>query len=221
MNEAARPHAPIPFPAAVAALETIAQAVSDAQQPPPSATATAAHATDSGPDPTLAALLMLREVREQLAGWESVLIETARGQGASWADLAGPLGVASRQAAERRYLRSRPGAAGSTGEQRVQATRDTRAADRTVQGWARDNAADLRRLAGQVTALTGLPAGADSAVDDLNLALADNDVARLVRPLADSRPHLRPEDAELAERIDALTRHADQLRQDTHDRRSM
>lgn len=164
---------------------------------------------------------MLREVREQLAGWESGLIETARDRGASWADLAGPLGVASRQAAERRYLRLRPGTAGSTGEQRVQATRDTRAADRTVTAWARDNAADLRRLAGQVTALTALPASADSAVDDLNLALANNDAARLVRPLADTRPHLRPEDAELAERIDALTRHTDQLRQHTHDQRSM
>ncbi|MCX4625185.1 MULTISPECIES: HSP18 transcriptional regulator [unclassified Streptomyces] len=222
MNEAAQPRAQIPFLAAAAALEVIDQAVRDAQQPPAGAsTAKAAHAPDSGPHPALAALLMLREVREQLAGWESGLIETARSQGASWADLAGPLGVASRQAAERRYLRLRPGTAGSTGEQRVQATRDTRAADRTVNGWARDNAADLRRLAGQVTALTGLPASADSAVDDLNLALADNDVSRLVRPLADARPHLRPGDAELAERIDALTRHADQLRQDTHDQRSM
>ncbi|WP_405828783.1 HSP18 transcriptional regulator [Streptomyces sp. NBC_00105] len=220
MNEAAEPTTPVPFLAAAAALETINQAVKDAQQGSTSTSASAS-APAEGPHPALAALLMLREVREQLAGWESGLIETARGQGASWADLAGPLGVASRQAAERRYLRLRPGAAGSTGEQRVQATRDTRAADRTVNGWARDNAADLRRLAGQVTALTGLPASADSAVGDLNLALADNDVSRLVRPLADTRPHLRPEDAELAERIDALTRHADQLRQDTHDQRSM
>ncbi|MGW3324781.1 HSP18 transcriptional regulator [Streptomyces virginiae] len=214
------PIARVPFLAAAAALETINQAVKDAQQGS-SSTSASASAPAEGPHPALAALLMLREVREQLAGWETGLIETARGEGASWADLAGPLGVASRQAAERRYLRLRPGAAGSTGEQRVQATRDTRAADRTVNGWARDNAADLRRLAGQVTSLTGLPASADSAVGDLNLALADNDVSRLVRPLADTRPHLRPEDAELAERIDALTRHADQLRQDTHDQRSM
>lgn len=77
----------------------------------------------------LASLLLLREVREQLAGWETSLIETAREAGASWADLASPLGVASRQAAERRYLRLRPGADGTTGEQRVKATRDRRAAD--------------------------------------------------------------------------------------------
>ncbi|MFJ7775904.1 HSP18 transcriptional regulator [Streptomyces yangpuensis] len=217
MDEAAPPTEQVSFLAAAAALETIGQAVRDAQQPPAGSTAPAPAA---GPHPALAALLMLREVREQLAGWESVLIETARGQGASWADLAGPLGVASRQAAERRYLRARPGIAGTTGEQRVQATRDMRAADRTVTAWARDNAADLRRLAGQVTALTGLPASARDAVDELNAALAEDDAARLVRPLTDTLPHLRPEDAVLAERIDALTRHTDQLRQDTHDQRS-
>lgn len=43
-------------------------------------------------------------MRERLAGWETGLIETARHQGASWADLAHPLGVASRQAAALRYL---------------------------------------------------------------------------------------------------------------------
>ncbi|MFJ9765609.1 HSP18 transcriptional regulator [Streptomyces erythrochromogenes] len=217
MNEAAEPTEPVTFLAAAEALEAINQAVKGAQQP---SARTPVAETDSGPHPALAALLMLREVREQLAGWESGLIETARGQGASWADLAGPLGVASRQAAERRYLRLRPGKVGSTGEERVQATRDRRAADRNVNAWARDNAADLRRLAGQVTALTSLPAGAESAIGDLNLALADNDAARLVRPLADSRAHLRPEDAELAERIDTLTRHTDQLRQDTRDQRN-
>ncbi|MFJ9807578.1 HSP18 transcriptional regulator [Streptomyces sp. NPDC101158] len=220
MDETADATSPVPFPVAAAALETIDQVVKDAQQAAPASTSAAASPADAGPHPALAALLTLREVRKQLAGWETGLIETARGQGASWAELAGPLGVASRQAAERRYLRMRPGRAGSTGEERVQATRDTRAADRNVDAWARDNAADLRRLAGQIAALTKLPAGAEGAIGDLNLALADNDAARLVRPLADTRPHLRPEDAELAERLDALTRHTDRLRQDTHDQRS-
>lgn len=32
--------------------------------------------------------LLLRQVREQLAAWETGLIETARDAGASWADLA-------------------------------------------------------------------------------------------------------------------------------------
>ncbi|MDH6544028.1 HSP18 transcriptional regulator [Streptomyces sp. SPB4] len=221
MDEAAEPTTPVPFLAAAAALEAINQAVKDAQRPSTrTPTAEAAPAADSGPHPALAALLTLREVREQLAGWESGLIETARSEGASWAELAGPLGVASRQAAERRYLRLRPGTPGSTGEQRVQATRDTRAADRTVTAWARDNAADLRRLAGQITALTNLPTSAQDAVSDLNQALADNDAARLLQPLADTRPHLRPEDSALADHLDALARHADRLRQDSHDQRT-
>ncbi|MFJ7999827.1 HSP18 transcriptional regulator [Streptomyces sp. NPDC096310] len=220
MNEAATSGAPVPFRAAAAALEAITQSVKDAQRSSARTPVTAEPpAADAGPHPALAALLMLREVREQLADWESVLIETARGQGASWADLAGPLGVASRQAAERRYLRLRPGTPGSTGEERVQATRDTRAAERTVNAWARDNAADLRRLAGQITALTDLPASANHTLGELNQALAHNDPARLVRPLTAARPHLRPETGDLAERIDALTRRTAELRQDTHDQR--
>ncbi|MCY0961353.1 HSP18 transcriptional regulator [Streptomyces sp. H27-H5] len=219
MNEAAPP-APVTFLAAAAALEAISKSVDEARQSAGTPTAKAPLSVESGPHPALAALLTLREIREQLAGWESALIETARDQGASWADLAGPLGVASRQAAERRYLRLRPGTAGSTGEQRVQATRDSRAADRTVTAWARDNAADLRRLAGQVSALTDLPAGSESAMGDLNQALADNDAAQLVQPLADTRAHLRPEDSDLADRIDIMTRHTDRLRQDSHDQRS-
>ncbi|MGI5451084.1 HSP18 transcriptional regulator [Streptomyces sp. CA-243310] len=239
MTEPAHSTEPIPFVAATTALEAIDQTLrgtrrqttearaagpaplSDAApSPDPAPSSEPDPSSDPDPRPALAALLMLREIREQLAGWESGLIETARDQGASWADLAGPLGVASRQAAERRYLRLRPGAAGSTGEQRVQATRDSRAADRTVTSWARDNAADLRRLAGQISALTGLPAAAGIAVGDLNQALAENDAAHLVQPLADARAHLRPEDSDLADRIDAMTRHTGRLRQDSHDQRN-
>ncbi|MEV7547931.1 HSP18 transcriptional regulator, partial [Streptomyces sp. NPDC089915] len=81
-------------------------------------------------------------------------------------------------------------------------------------------AADLRRLAGQVTALTGLPAGAEGAIGELNLALAGDDAARLVGPLTAARDHLRPEDAGLTDRIDAMTRRAEQLRQDSRDQRN-
>lgn len=221
MNESAPPAPQPSFLAVAAALGAIDEAIKAAQHSPTATPAgTAEPAAALAPGVALAALVMLREIREDLAGWESGLIETAREHGASWADLAGPLGVASRQAAERRYLRLRPGTPGSTGDQRVQATRDTRAADRTVTAWARENAADLRRLAGQVTSLTGLPASAANAVSDLNLALADSDAARLVAPLTHTREHLRPQDAELAERIDTLSRHTDQLRQDTHDQRN-
>ncbi|AKL64402.1 MULTISPECIES: hypothetical protein [unclassified Streptomyces] len=214
MNEASQAAAPVPSPAAATALRAIDQAVRHAQRSSVGTPRT--ESADAGPHPALAALLMLREVREQLAGWESGLIETAREQGASWAELAGPLGVASRQAAERRYLRLRPGAAGSTGEERVQATR---AADRNVTAWARDNAADLRRLAGQITALTDLPDAAAAAVGELNRALANNDAARLVRPLTDTRAHLRPQDRALVDHLDAMTRHTDHLSRDSHDRR--
>ncbi|MEU6946464.1 type III effector protein, partial [Streptomyces sp. NPDC046316] len=149
---------PVSFLAAAAALHAIDDALRTAQHE--NSYTPDAPGPGPGPEQALASLLLLRQVREQLAGWETGLIETARDAGASWADLADPLGVASRQAAERRYLRGRPGAAGTTGEQRVQATRQARAAERSTATWARRNAADLRRLAGQITALTDLPAAA-------------------------------------------------------------
>ncbi len=206
---------PVPLPAAAAALRSIDHALRearavDARLSPPCA---------GDAEQALASLLLLRQVREQLAGWERGLIVTARAAGASWADLAGPLGVASRQAAERRYLRLQPGAAGSTGEQRVKATRDRRAADRTVTAWARDHAADLRRLAAHVTALTDLPPGAGSAVAAVDEALAHDDAARLVAPLAATHVHLRPRHPEVAARVEALTRHAEQLRRQSDDQR--
>ncbi|MFF8610448.1 hypothetical protein ACF06X_31555 [Streptomyces sp. NPDC015346] len=196
----------------MAALRTIEEAVRDAHA---DADGEGREPDGAYPEQALAALLLLRHVRDQLAGWESGLIETARAAGASWADLAEPLGVASRQAAERRYLRLRPGAEGSTGEERVQATRDRRAAHRSVAAWARHNAADLRRLAGQIASLPDLPAEARTPIDDLNRALADNDAANLVRPLAATTPHLRGGHPELAARIEDLTRQTERLREES------
>ncbi|MFI8244434.1 type III effector protein, partial [Streptomyces sp. NPDC085866] len=170
-SSSADAHSPASFLAAAAALHAIDDALHAARNEDPGET------HDVGPEQALASLLLLRQVREQLAGWETGLIETAREAGASWADLAHPLGVASRQAAERRYLRGRPGPAGTTGEQRVQATRERRAAERTTATWARHNAADLRRIAGQITALTDLPAAARSPLRQLHAALADDDPA--------------------------------------------
>ncbi|MFJ8542137.1 type III effector protein [Streptomyces sp. NPDC093586] len=200
------PPQPASFPAAQAALAAIEEAVNSAQTSRPAEQP----ATEVSSEQALAALLLLREVRTRLAQWETALIETAREAGASWADLAHPLGVASRQAAERRYLRLRPGAPGTTGEQRVQATRDRRAADRAVTAWARGNAADLRQLAGQITALTGLPTEARTP---LVQALGHDDAAGLLGPLAGARDHLTADHSELAARIDTLTRHTDQLRE--------
>ncbi|MFF8842231.1 type III effector protein [Streptomyces sp. NPDC015127] len=216
MTEADRPSRPAPasFLAAASALGVIDRAVRAAHDSPDGGDPAA-----TSPEQALAALLLLREVRSRLAGWEPTLIEAARDAGASWADLAQPLGVTSRQAAERRYLRLRPGADGTTGEQRVKATRDRRAANRTVTAWARDNAADLRQLAGQITALTDLPRQARTPVALLARALADNDAANLVGPLADTRPHLGHGHPDLAARIDSITRQADRLRRDSDEQR--
>ncbi|MFE7758361.1 type III effector protein [Streptomyces sp. NPDC057429] len=194
-------HSPASFLAAAAALNAIDDALREAQHQTPNAPAT----PGPGPEQALASLSLLRQVREQLAGWETGLIETARDAGASWADLAHPLGVSSRQAAERRYLRGRPGPAGTTGEQRVTATRQARAADRTTATWARDNAADLRRLAGQITALTNLPAAARHPLSELHTALAHDDPADLLAPLTATRPHLATAHPDLAARLDTLT----------------
>ncbi|MBL3671364.1 type III effector protein [Streptomyces sp. M2CJ-2] len=194
-------HSPASFLAAAAALNAIDDALRDARRE----SLDTPDAPGPGPEQALASLMLLRQVREQLAGWETGLIETARHAGASWADLAHPLGVASRQAAERRYLRGRPGPAGTTGEQRVQATRERRAAERTTATWARRNAADLRRIAGQITALTDLPTTARLPLSQLHAALAHDDPAELIRPLNDTRPHLTTTHPDLAAQLDTLT----------------
>ncbi|MFD5898435.1 type III effector protein [Streptomyces sp. NPDC060366] len=190
-------HSPASFLAAAAALAAIDDALRDAQHETPDA-------AGPGPEQVVASLMLLRQVREQLAGWETGLIETARDAGASWADLAGPLGVASRQAAERRYLRGRPGAVGTTGEQRVTATRQARAAERATAGWARANAADLRRLAGQITALARLAPEARSAQAALHAALGAADAAELIAPLTGMRPYLDARHTGLVQSLEAL-----------------
>nr|WP_254705586.1 type III effector protein [Streptomyces vilmorinianum] len=203
--------------AATAALDVISAALRAARTAGPDGTGVAPGA--DGPERALASLLLLREVRDELGSWESGLIEAARDAGASWAELAHPLGVASRQAAERRYLRLRPGADGTTAEQRVRATRDRRAADRAVVAWARGHAADLRRLAGQITALTDLPDAARTPLAELDRALAESDAAALVAPLAGIRDHLRTTRPDLAETVDRLLHRAEELRRDSTDQR--
>lgn len=203
---------PVAFRAALAALAAIDEAVRAAR----AATAPDAAPHDSSEE-ALTALLLLRELREQLAEWEPGFIEAARDAGASWAELAHPLGVTSRQAAERRYLRVRPGGAGTTGEQRVQATRDRRAADRSVTAWARGNAAELRQLAGQIAALDTLPPPTRNALSE---ALADSDPALLLEPLTHTLGHLAGPHPDLAERVGTLTSRTAHLRHESDQRRS-
>jgi hypothetical protein len=168
----------------------------------------------SDPEDLLEALVRLRALRERLTDWEPRLIDAARAAGISWTQLAPALGVASRQAAERRYLRLNPNSTGPamTGEQRVQAARDQRASDRAVAAWARDNAADLRRLAGQVTSLDGLDHPTQASVDRIHVALGNNDSAALLAPLAEAGPGLTRDHPKLAGRISEIADRTDEVR---------
>ncbi|WP_371476620.1 type III effector protein [Kitasatospora sp. NBC_00315] len=210
---------PASFLAAAAALDAIDTALRAAQKPTPPGPGPG---RGDNPEHALAALLLLRELRTRLAAWESPLVENARAAGATWADLAHPMGVASRQAAENRYLRLRPGTDdAATGAQRVKDIRDRRAADRAITAWARDNATDLRILAAQITALTDLPTTARPHQTRIRTALGHHDAARLITPLTDIRPHLDPDrHADLTARLDTLTTRTEQLCHDSNHNRT-
>ncbi|MEU7479899.1 HSP18 transcriptional regulator [Lentzea sp. NPDC042327] len=159
----------------------------------------------------LSALMLLRRLRDELSDYEPQLIEAARSLGTSWADLAPALGVASRQAAERRYLRVRRTDDTGTGDERVQAERDRRAGDKAVTAWARENAAVLRVLAAQV-------GPHDAGVQD---ALGHTDAAQLLEPLTQAGPGLRDGHPGLADQISAIGRQTDRLRLDAQQRRTL
>jgi hypothetical protein len=169
----------------------------------------------------LDALVVLRWMQNELTAIEPALIAAARTAGASWQDLAAALGVASRQAAERRFLRLAPATTGqpTTREQRVRAERDRRAGTRAVNRWANANTADLRRLAGQITALTDLDPAAAAAIGRLHQALADPDAAALPALLIETRGHLHAH-THLAGQIDAIDTHTQQVRLDTNQLRN-
>ncbi|WP_159394231.1 hypothetical protein [Streptomyces sp. NRRL S-495] len=176
------------------------------------------------PESALAALVLLRELRTELAGWEAGLVETARVGGATWADLARPMRVAGRQATENRYLRLRPASnrpeEAATGAERVKAVRDRRAADRAVTAWAHDHAADLRVLAAQISAAPSLTAEAGPALTQLTTALGAADPAALTAPLAGMRPRVTTAHPDLAARLDDLADLTLRLRHDGDQRRT-
>ncbi len=171
------------------------------------------------PAELLNALVLLRLAQTELASIEPTLIAAARAAGISWQTLAPALGVASRQAAERRYLRaaSATGQAGATRDELVQAERDRRAGHRAVTQWANGNTADLRRLAGQITALTDLDAAAGDALGRLHDALGDPDASALPSLLAATHRHLGHH-PHLAAQIDTVTAHTDRIRRQTRRR---
>jgi hypothetical protein len=183
----------------------------------------AAHTDGGAPvsaEAALEALALLGQVRDELAAAEPALITAARRAGASWQAIAPALGVASRQAAERRYLRGAPSTTdrkGDTRDARVQAERDHRAGARALSRWADDHTADLRRLAGQVSALSDLPTG-DADLHRLHQALADPDARALPALLATVRHHLDGH-ADLAGQIDRVTASTTEVLRQTQEHR--
>jgi hypothetical protein len=175
-----------------------------------------------GPE-LLAALTALRELRDQLSAWEPTLIGAARAGGVTWTEIAPTLGVTSRQAAERRYLRLNPVSGDepdTTRERRVQAARDRRSGDRAVVGWARENAAAMRQLAGEISALKGLTPTARASVRRVQQALGGDDAADLLAPLAEAGRRLSRTHPAFAARIKALDQTTEDIRAADRNRRA-
>jgi len=177
-----------------------------------------ARAEAAGRAELLDALVLLRRVQGELTALEPALIAAARAAGVSWQELAPALGVASRQAAERRYLRAAATGEPGTRDGRVRAERDRRAGHRAVAAWANHNTADLRRLAGQITALTDLGAAASGAVGDLHDALAGPGASELPGLLAAAHRHL-DDHPELAAQVGEVVADTDEVRRQTQSRR--
>jgi hypothetical protein len=171
-------------------------------------------AGSGAPESVLDALVALHELRGRLTDWEPALIAAARERGVAWADIAPALGVTSRQAAERRYLRLRPHEdTGLTREERVRAARDERAGDRAVAGWARQHASTLRQVAGQASAVENLPAAGRRQARALRSSLQSDDPAALIGPLTRMQEHLVGEHATLADQILSISRRARRVRE--------
>jgi len=161
----------------------------------------------------LDALELLHALRDQLTGWEPQLIAAARDRGVSWQRLATVLGVATRQAAERRFLRLAPSATGEiTGDGRVQAARQRRADDRALQSWAREHAGELRRLAAEVIGLTGLARPGRRHQRELADRLVEDDPALLLGSLAAARPHLTPRHSATAKQLSAIAKRIERIK---------
>lgn len=80
-DQSASPGADAQSPASFLAAAAALQAIDDALHAARHKTVGTAGTQDVGPEQALASLLLLRQVREQLAGWETGLIETARHAG--------------------------------------------------------------------------------------------------------------------------------------------
>ncbi|MER7764282.1 hypothetical protein [Streptomyces sp. NPDC097619] len=123
----------------------------------------------------LAALLVIRKLREKLVEDEARFIAAARHRGVTWQRLAGALELGSRQAAERRYLQLTGGSPAAAHAGGTQAERVTRA----------------RRLRGRRAADAPAPERAERAVDLATRLAAVPDL----QELADRSPYARLADA--------------------------
>lgn len=109
----------------------------------------------------LAALRVLRILREQLDADEAALISLARHKKITWARIARELELSGRQSAERRYLQlslthhPRDDGSAPTQSDRVEAAREIRRRQ-TEQQWATSRAATIHRLAVRLDALDDL-----------------------------------------------------------------
>ncbi|MFI6541571.1 hypothetical protein ACIBHY_54600 [Nonomuraea sp. NPDC050547] len=121
----------------------------------------------------LAALLVIRQLREDLQEGEGYVIESLRAQGVTWAQLAPALEVRSRQSAERRYLSlcGDPSGHAGTTRDRVAATRDHRAAQRAGQAFIAGHADRLREVGRRLADLGDLQQRADAAAAAIHRAV--------------------------------------------------
>ncbi|GAA1205896.1 DUF3156 family protein [Prauserella alba] len=172
-------------------------------------------------DDLVTALAAVRELREELTDWEPLLIGAARRLGVSWADLAPVLGVASRQAAERRYLRLRKPEheIGLTADGRVQAERDRRAGLRAVRAWAQDNSEVVRKLAALVGSLDDVGDEARPYVDVVSRTLGQDDPVLLIAPMVSAAAHLRDRHPDLVAQVDGVHSEVEHVRRQAVDRR--
>lgn len=167
------------------------------------------------PQPVRGSVAGIPDVKVTAASCGSLAASSTRSSPVSWRPKAASTARSDSSARACAYAPEILGPRASNG----QATRDRRAADRTVTAWARANAADLRQLIGQITALTDLPAAARAPLTELTTALADNDAAALVGPLTATHAYLAPRHPDLAARVDDVARHTGRLRRHSGDQR--
>ncbi|MGW2952755.1 hypothetical protein [Streptomyces eurythermus] len=139
----------------------------------------------------LAALLVIRMLREKLDHDELKLTALARTKRITWARIAQWQELSGRQAAERRHLQlsrayTRPdGTVPRTQSERVEQARDRRSR-RAEREWARQHAKRIRRVAAQL-----------AAVDDLQERVDRSQEARIMLAIRDASADDRPESVSL------------------------